>query len=213
MKKVSLVVPCFNGEKYLALFFDSVLAQDYDNVEIIFVDDGSSDKTKEIFEDYREKFINRGYIVRYVYQKNSGQAAALNRGLKMVTGEYLMWPDSDDILLDNNISFKVDFLEKNKDIGIVFSKGWRVNEHDLERKVGMVERKHKTKKDFIFADYIYEKNVIFAPVSYMVRMSCLDEVISDRTIYEGRQGQNWQMVLPLVYKFKWGYIDTFCSNM
>lgn len=58
--KVSLISPCYNGERYLSHFLDSLLLQNYNNVEFIFVDDGSTDKTREVFESYRKGLENKG---------------------------------------------------------------------------------------------------------------------------------------------------------
>ena len=105
---VSVVTPCYNGEKYISRFLDSVINQTYDNVEVILVNDGSIDKTEEIALNYKSKFEKRGYKYIYIYQKNAGQAAAINQGLKVLQGKYLIWPDSDDIL-DKNALYKLFF--------------------------------------------------------------------------------------------------------
>lgn len=63
---VSLITPCYNGEKYLERFLDSVLAQTYDNIEFILVNDGSTDDTEKIALSYQEKFADRGYIYIYI---------------------------------------------------------------------------------------------------------------------------------------------------
>lgn len=68
---VSIITPCYNGEEYLASCLDSVLAQTYDNVEFILVNDGSNDKTALIAEAYKEKFKLRGYIYIYIYIKKT----------------------------------------------------------------------------------------------------------------------------------------------
>ena len=63
---------------------------------MIVVDDGSTDNSKETIESYKSKFEEKGYSLLYIYQNNNGQAAAIDKGLKYVSGEYLIWPDSDD---------------------------------------------------------------------------------------------------------------------
>ena len=81
MPLVSIISPCYNGEKYLSCFLESVLSQSYDNIELIMVDDGSTDRTKEIICSFEDKFRNRNLSLCYIYQENRGQAAAINRGL------------------------------------------------------------------------------------------------------------------------------------
>lgn len=208
MKKVSIITPCYNGEKYLKQYFEGLLSQSYSFIELIFIDDGSNDETQSIYYSYEKKLIAKGIETQYVFQKNEGQAAALNRGLKMFSGDYLMWPDADDIMTDDNIMEKVKFLDENPDIDIVFCEGEIVADNDLNNVTGVLKRNINIgDKDDIFSDYIYEKNVVFPPIAYMVRSTAVDDYIKDREIYKGRQGQNWQMLLPILYSGKWGYIE------
>lgn len=205
---VSIITPCFNGEGYVSRYLDSVLAQIYDNIELIFVNDGSTDKTEKIVLSYKERFEQKNIKFIYIYQENKGQAAALNRGLKIFNGEYLIWPDADDILDKNNIKCKVDFLEKNNEFGMVICKTRMIDEVSLKQ-IGTLERKHKGKEDNLFYDLIMENNVYFAPGGYMGRTSAFLNVNCERNIYESRVGQNWQMLLPLAYKYKCGYLDEY----
>ena len=90
--KVSIVVPVYNVEKYLNQCVDSVLAQTYKNIEVILVDDGATDASPAICDEYAEK-DNR---VKVVHKKNGGLSSARNSGIKVATGDYLMFIDSDD---------------------------------------------------------------------------------------------------------------------
>lgn len=207
-KLVSIITPCYNGKKYLVNFLNSILDQDYKQIELIFIDDGSTDCTADIVNNYKKKFENSGIIFKYIYQENAGQAAAINKGLKEFKGEYLMWVDSDDILLKNNISKKVEFLEKHDECGFVLSKGTIVNENSLDNCIGYLERKYSGKEDLtLFSDLVLENNVIFGPGTIMVRRECIIRSIKDLNIYENREGQNWQLMLPLAYYYKPGYIN------
>ena len=109
-KKVSIITPCYNGEMYVERMLNSVLEQDYNNIEFILINDGSTDKTEAIVKKYETKFKKKGIDFIYIYQSNSGQAAALNKGLAIFKGDYLTWPDSDDMLSKDSISKKVEFL-------------------------------------------------------------------------------------------------------
>ena len=88
--KVSVVTPVYNGETYLSPMLDSILEQTYPYIEVILVDDGSTDKTIEVAESYRKNFENKGYEYRIVKAKHKCAAAAINQGLPFVTGEYLI---------------------------------------------------------------------------------------------------------------------------
>ena len=92
MQKVSIIIPIYNSEKYLKTCLDSVLNQSYRNLEIILIDDGSTDGSAKIIDDYAK--TDPRIIIHH--QKNSGQSSARNKGLKLSTGDYISFIDSDD---------------------------------------------------------------------------------------------------------------------
>ena len=94
-KKISIVTPVYNGEEYIENTIKSVVNQTYKNIEYIIVDGGSTDKTKEIIERYRNK------ISKIIYQDDNSMYEAIERGFKFSTGEYYYWINSDDFFLDN----------------------------------------------------------------------------------------------------------------
>lgn len=108
--KISVIIPVYNVEKWLNKCVDSILSQSYENFEVILVNDGSTDKSKDICDSYSKK-DNR---VRVLNIKNSGQSVARNNGLKKATGDYILFVDSDDYISDNNIFKKfVKILEES----------------------------------------------------------------------------------------------------
>ena len=117
-KCVSVITPCYNGEEFADRFFRNIMEQTYQNIELIFVNDGSSDRTEEIAKSYISQFEQTGRKLIYIFQDNAGQAAAVNKGLEIFTGDYLMWMDSDDILDKDNIEKKVEFLEANPEYAL-----------------------------------------------------------------------------------------------
>lgn len=201
---VSIITPCYNGEKCVKRYFESILAQTYGNLELIFINDGSEDKTEEIVFLYQQKFKEKGVSFIYLKQKNAGQAAALNRGLKLFNGEYLIWPDSDDVLAPNSIEKKVLFLEKYQEYGMVRSNGLYYNEVTKEKK--RISEKGSNSKENIFEDLILLKTYGCCGC-YMIRASLLKSIYPKLDIYESRYGQNWQILLPAASKTKCGYID------
>lgn len=208
MKKVSIITPCYNGEQFVARYLESVLNQTYQNIEMILINDGSTDRTEEIALEYKQLFEENGMNFIYIYQENAGQAAALNKGLSIFTGDYLTWPDSDDILTVDSIEKKVIFLENNKQYGLVRTAAELVEEDNIENIIGYYGKDNPNKyKENLFLDVIIENHVWFAPGCYMVRSKSFFTVNPERKIYESRGGQNWQMLLPMTYKYKCGYID------
>ena len=119
--RVSIVTPVYNGETHLAKMLDSVLAQTYPDVEMILVDDGSADGTVRAAQNYSEKFEEKGYGYRIVRAEHKNASAAINQGLPFVSGEYLIWPDSDDYLEPESIRRRVDFLRQHPQYACVRS--------------------------------------------------------------------------------------------
>lgn len=105
--KVSIVIPVYNGENYLREAIDSALAQTYKNIEIIVVNDGSTDDgaTERIALSYGDK-------IRYFQKENGGVSSALNYGIQKMQGEYFSWLSHDDVYLPNKIEKEVELAEK-----------------------------------------------------------------------------------------------------
>ena len=116
MPKVSIVIPVYNGADYLADAIDSALAQDYDNKEIIVVNDGSTDDgaTEAIVSDYGTK-------LRYFFKPNGHVASALNYAIERMTGEYFSWLSHDDLYFPNKVSAQVAQLAGEPTNTIIYS--------------------------------------------------------------------------------------------
>ena len=199
MPLVSIVTPCYNGELYLKRFFCSILRQTYQNLELIFIDDGSTDKTREIVDTFRNALEARGIRFIYHYQDNAGQAAAVNLGLKLCTGEYLTWMDSDDELMPEFIERKIQFLEEHPDCPYCYGKAIVVNEDDPDTIISTCGKRESNRSLAFFEDILYTNKVFFS--GYVVRISDLDRVIRGRDIYPGAGGQNAQLLLPLAWYY------------
>ncbi|MDY0276992.1 MAG: glycosyltransferase family 2 protein [Acholeplasma sp.] len=207
-KLVSIVTPCYNGAKYLDNYFMSVLSQNYSNCELIFIDDGSKDNSKDIVFKYKEQLEDKGIKLRYFYQENQGVGFAIANVLKFVNGDYFIWPDCDDVLLPNSISLKVQFLENNPEYGIVRTEGIIVHEDNPNKIINFFSGKRKDRfEENLFESYLFGKNAWLMPGSFMIRTSSFLEVNPDRYIFKTRNGQNWQILLPILYKYRCGYID------
>lgn len=111
--KVTILMPVYNGEKYLKPAIDSILSQTYSDFEFIIINDGSTDETAKIILEYNDNriiFINN--------QENIGYTPILNQGIKIAKGEYIARMDSDDISLPDRLKKQIEFLDKNQNIGI-----------------------------------------------------------------------------------------------
>ena len=108
-KKISIVVPAYNAEKYLPLTLKSIINQTYDNLEIIVIDDCSTDKTKDIIKDFAKKDSR---IIQYYSEINQGVSKTRNMGLRTFSGDYIMFVDADDLLVKDCIEIQVKNAEK-----------------------------------------------------------------------------------------------------
>ena len=108
-KKISVIIPVYNVEKYLARCLNSIIKNTYKNIEIILVNDGSKDKSQEIIDKYKNKY---GNIIKAKEQENKGPAEARNVGIEMASGEYLMFIDSDDFIKEDYIENYVKTLKE-----------------------------------------------------------------------------------------------------
>jgi glycosyltransferase involved in cell wall biosynthesis len=110
---VSIVIPAYNLARYLEEAIDSVLNQDYQNIELIVLDDGSTDDTRQVLEKYQGRF-------HWESHGNMGQANTLNRGWQMSKGEILAYLSADDILLPGAVSTSVQWLMRNPDAVLTY---------------------------------------------------------------------------------------------
>ncbi len=113
MTKVTVAIASYNMANYLPAAIDSALAQDHDDVEIVVVDDGSTDDTREVVSRYGRK-------VRYEYQENAGVANACNRALELAKGEYVHFLDADDILTPITVDRLAGLLDESPSAGLAY---------------------------------------------------------------------------------------------
>lgn len=205
---VSIIVPVYNGARYLENFINSIVSQTYQNIEVIIIDDGSTDNSLEIINNLKPLLEEKNIRLVILSKSNGGQASAINLGLKYVEGKYLVWVDCDDILLPQNIEKKVNFLEEHKEYAFVMCAAEEVELTDFSKILSIKKRKiYKGGEDNLFNDLVFGTNVIFVPGVYMANFELLKKVIPENGIYESREGQNYQLLLPLAYSYRCGYID------
>ena len=150
MIKVSIIIPVYNAKKYLANTLDSVIKQTYKNLEIILVNDGSTDNSKDICESYA-KIDKR---IKVINKENGGVSSARNYGLALAKGEYISFVDSDDFLFENMIETLVNDIQ-NTNAEIAVCGYWHVTEEEY-RKI----RKTATNEKFVNVE------VLVNPIKY-----------------------------------------------
>jgi glycosyltransferase involved in cell wall biosynthesis len=130
---VSVIMPVYNGERFLAEAIESVLAQGHRPLEAIVVDDGSTDSTAQVASRFPEG-------VRYVYQPNSGPPAARNRGLKMAQGSFIGFLDADDLWTEGKLELQLALLDGNPSVEVV------IGLKQIVRIVGLQGGRHQSEK-------------------------------------------------------------------
>ena len=206
--RVSVIIPCYNGEGTIDRAICSVYEQDYQNIELIVVDDGSTDNSKEKILVWKKKLDSNCRNLIYIYQENQGPGGAINKGLKYVTGDFLMLLDADDEYLSGAISEKINYFALHPECNIVRSNGWIVKNGQKYLFVYNEKEKEQTN---IFLSLLRGETNNWAG-SYMVRTAPLFKFYPDREIYASRFGQNLQIILPVAYNGSCGFIDKPLMN-
>lgn len=203
MKKeyVSLIVPCYNVAKTLQAFIDSVLQQTYPYIQIVAVNDGSTDQTEAIWKSNTDAFREKKILFTYVSQENAGLGAAINTGLKHIAGEYLCWADPDDFFMPESFERRVSALSAHPDCGVVTSDANYYRADDFTHAISKASDGMCHSLEPMQFEYLLKEQSIFCTGCHMVRMSAFDDVNPEHDIYPARRGQNWQMLLPIYYKY------------
>lgn len=162
MSTVSVIIPTFNRRDHLPIALDSVLAQTYRDYEIIVIDDGSSDDTREILTPYAES-------IRYFYQENRGIAGARNRGIGESDGAYIALLDSDDYWLPRKLERQIAYLKENPQWGMVATRCSSISADGRFRK-----QNRPGKSGWILTD-LFRSNFIRTS-SALITRECLDRV-------------------------------------
>lgn len=205
-KVVSLIVPCYNGEKYIDTCIDSILSQTYKNIELILVNDGSTDNSEVCILNRKNELEDQLFKFQYIVQKNQGVGGAINTGLKYVSGEYLTMLDIDDFIMRESIEKKVSWLEEHTEHTAVLTNGYYVSEINKLKEEKLFYLIDFQMPEDIFSEII-RGSVRNWPGSYMVRTENWDKHCKNREIFCSRNGQNMQILLPALYKQKGGYIS------
>lgn len=135
---VSVVNIFFNAEKYFVEAIESVIAQTYDNWELLLVDDGSTDKSTQIALDYAEKYPDKIRYLQHPDRKNVGKSSSRNLGINNAKGDYIALLDADDIFLPPKLEKQVAILESHPEAGMVYGPtlywySWTGNKSDQQR--------------------------------------------------------------------------------
>ena len=166
MPKVSVVIPLYNTEQYIARTLQSALNQTYTDFEILIVDDGSTDRGVEICQSFSDSRI------KILQQANKGLPGARNTGIRHAQGNYIALLDSDDCWSPQKLDRHVAHLEQNPDVGISFCYSEFINESD--KRLGLYQKSKRLTG--ITPDYILCRNPVGNGSSAVIRRSVLQDI-------------------------------------
>jgi len=174
---VSVIIPTFQRERYIAEAIQSALSQSYRNLEILIIDDGSTDSTHAVITDF-QKHDQR---IQYHYQANSGPANARNSGIRMSKGSLIAFLDSDEKWMDNKLQKEIDIFRTHPEVGFVFSNGFFIDDKGLRDEA--LTRQRKARKTYRVEDFLFGGVTFLSTSGITIRKECLKKAgIFDETL-------------------------------
>lgn len=193
--KVSVVIPAYNAASTVVRAVESALNQTYTNIEIIVVDDGSTDSTRRLLDPYTSR-------ISYVSQNNRGRSAARNLGISHASGEYIAFLDADDWWLPEKLMRQVKFLEEDKAVGLVHTAFYFVEPNGKCHKLALAQRLDSPGAPIF--EQLVMRNTIGSPTFVMVRTSVLHEVgVFDESL---RGTEDWDLWLRIAAEYSVAYV-------
>jgi len=168
--KVSILIPSYNSVNFLPISIGSALSQTYQDFEIIVIDDGSTDNTKEVVRSFIDRYPSK---IHYFWQENKGLAVARNTGITHSQGEYLALLDSDDKWLPCRLEEEVRILDTDASVGLVHGRVTCIDSNGNEVRTG--KRHPQFLSGYIFDNIFLRKEDIACP-TVLFRRSCCEEV-------------------------------------
>lgn len=198
---ISIVIPAYNSERTIVRCLESIFNQSYRPIEVIVINDGSSDKTAEIVNHYKSNKQSSSFYINLVNKPNNGAASCISVGLQLIKGSFFATIDSDDYLNEKCIETKINYLLCHPKCDMLLS-----NVIVLDKNLKVITgyenigwAKHDGKE--FFFDLLLDSNMAYKLSNFaIIRTSHLFKMIPKKKIIESREGQNFQIMLPASYK-------------
>ena len=204
---VSVLMPAYNHQEYIEDALQSVVDQTYQNIELVVVNDGSTDGTGRMIENFVRR--NPAFATKYLEQENQGICRTLNTALAMSSGEYIALLASDDVFVKEKLEQQVCFMETNKNIGLVFSDHYFLRDGKV---LGIKATDYKPRTRSLFKNsiqnvdlysYLLTENLIPA-LTVMMRRVCVETVGEFDT---SLIAEDYDMWLRISKKYPIAFID------
>ena len=201
--KVSVIIPTYNCDRYICQAIDSVLAQTFQDLEIIVMDDGSTDNTRLVLERYGDQ-------IRYIYQENQERSVARNNGIRQSTGEYVAFLDADDVWREDKLARQVKVLDRHPEVSLVYAQAAIIGgDGAWPRGDEIVAIGWGLARPARIYNRLALRNFIPAP-TVMVRRQCFDEVgyFDESLVYV----EDWDMCLRVAEKYKVAFVPQILAG-
>jgi glycosyltransferase involved in cell wall biosynthesis len=194
---VSIIVPTYNSARYVSEAVESALKQDYSPIEVIVINDGSNDNTKDVLEPYLGRII-------YIYKENGGPASARNVGIKQAQGEYIAFLDSDDTWLPYKLEKQIALFKQDESIGLVHS-------HciSFKKDISEILQQREEKNNGSFSAYVFPKlfwRNFIVNSSVVIKKECFQTI----DLFDERESfisvEDYDLWLRISMEYKIGYI-------
>jgi glycosyltransferase involved in cell wall biosynthesis len=189
---VSVIIPAFNAEKYISESISSVLSQTFQDFEILVVDDGSIDSTKEKtlkFSDQR---------IRYIYKENGGASSARNTGINNARGKYIALLDYDDLWLPEKLEKQLQKFSHEADLGLVYCWVESINPDGETRFIAHPENEGWVYNDLFLDNFLHNGSVPLIKKECFEKAGYFDENLSN--------AQDWEMWFRIAKDYKFGVV-------
>jgi len=194
--KVSAIVPVYNCAQYVGKAIESILSQTCPAHEIIVVDDGSTDATREALEPYKNSII-------YIYQKNAGEPAARNTGIRHSGGDYIAYLDADDLWLPDKLQLQMECFRAHPEYALVYTDMTTFDDQGVIECSVRASRGRVYRSGKIFPQLFRE--TLFGSGSVVLRKSAAEQVGGfDESFFVGSDYEMW---LRMSRSFEFGYVD------
>jgi len=194
--KVSVIIPVFNGERFIKESLESAINQSYKNLEIIVVDDGSTDGTAKVIATMAD---NR---IKYLHTHNRGVSSARNYGIKNSDGQYIALLDYDDLWMPEKIEEQIKEIDKHPDVGLLYCWFYIIDSHGKE-----AGKNNRQSSGDILKDLLVVGNVIGPPSGVLIRK----EILNDPEWFDPEisTAADWDLWIRIAYKSRINLLPKF----
>ena len=194
---LSILITVYNSEIYLKKVFDSLLLQTNKNFDVLVCDDGSTDNSRAIMNDYNEKFIRSGIKFKTVFQDNKGVSSAVNALLPLVNSEYFVICDSDDWFPSDAVSTLSSYVNNSKGNYDLFI--FNADYYNEKYEYLYTKKSKALKRKNLFNEAISGEYLPSFAGSNIYKTSSFLRFNGSNQILDNKHGQNWQLLLPFLY--------------